>query len=96
MCPLFTAEALRQMVQYFKESKTGWGLDYLWSKKAIEQNRKLGIFDIVSVEHSRAMGKGDLYANLKKQKIDYKKDFTNFMKKYELKRILQKDKKNVY
>jgi len=96
MCPLFSYQSLHSFVDYFNHTKTGWGLDYLWSKKTLEMGKKLGIYDIVSVEHIRAMGRGDLYTNLKKDNINYKQELADFMKKYNLTRIQQKDKKVNY
>jgi hypothetical protein len=96
MCPAFSYEALEEFLPHFNETKTGWGLDYLWSTRAVEANKKMAIFDIVSVSHTRKMGEGDLYKNLRTDGIQYKQDLADFLKKHELKLIPQRNKKEDY
>jgi len=94
MCPIFTRKSLQMFLPHFTETHTGWGLDRLWSDETLKMNRKLGIFDIVSVNHSRKMGAGFLYNNLKKDNVDYKKEYRDFLKKYNLKHVKQNEKVN--
>lgn len=64
MCPLFNQRSLKSSVQYFAESRTGWGVDELWSVRAIELGEKLGIFDQVQVGHYRPIGSSGWYRKL--------------------------------
>ncbi len=64
MCPLFSQKSLKSSVQYLSESLTGWGVDELWSVRAIEQGEKLGIFDQVQIGHYRPVGSSIWYQNL--------------------------------
>jgi hypothetical protein len=95
MCPIFRKTALDIFLPKFKETNTGWGLDRLWSETTLKKSKNLlGIFDIISVEHMRKMGNGDLYSNLKKDGINYKKEYQDFLQKYQLKHIKQSEKIN--
>jgi hypothetical protein len=93
MCPIFTIDALNLFLPYFNKTHTGWGLDALWSTMTLQKKKKLGIFDIVSVAHQRAMGKGNLYTQLKKDGIDYKQEYQDFLKKYNLQHTKQNEKR---
>lgn len=63
MGPIFSREALRLLHPTFEQSKTGWGLDYLWLDlldRAGHGNR-IGILDAVTMTHTRPVGGGDIY-----------------------------------
>jgi hypothetical protein len=64
MCPLFRRRSLQDSVKFFAESATGWGVDELWSVRAIEKGEKLGIFDQVQVGHYRSIGSAQWYQSL--------------------------------
>jgi len=93
MCPIFRKKSLIEFLPYFTETHTGWGLDLLWSRKSLIQHERLGIFDNIVVSHTRKMGEGTLYSQLKKDGINYKQEYADFLKKYNLTHTSQKDKK---
>lgn len=51
MCPLFTRDALKEVIDYFDICYSGWGLDFLWAKKL--EKYKLGIIDKVIIHHPK-------------------------------------------
>lgn len=66
MCPLMKRDVLEALMPEFKLTKSGWGIDLLWSRQMVEKfgPDKVGVFDIVRVKHGRPVGKGELYEKL--------------------------------
>lgn len=63
MAPLFSREALSVVHPTFAQSKTGWGLDFMWPfllARAGHGNR-IGVLDAVAMTHTRPIGGGDIY-----------------------------------
>ncbi len=52
MCPLFERRALEKVLGSFGESRSGWGLDYVWAQ-VILKGERIGVIDEVAIEHSR-------------------------------------------
>jgi hypothetical protein len=63
MGPVFSREALALLRPTFAQSRTGWGLDYLWPRLLSEKGicGKIGVIDAVSMTHTRPVGGGDIY-----------------------------------
>lgn len=63
MAPIFTLPALRICLPSFSESRSGWGLDWVWPHLlADRQTFPIGVIDATPVLHTRPLG-GDLYTN---------------------------------
>lgn len=62
MAPLFTRETLRKVLHTFAESRSGWGLDWVWPTVLAPHHPKIAILDATPVWHTRPIG-GDLYKN---------------------------------
>ncbi|QDT67648.1 hypothetical protein MalM25_05480 [Planctomycetes bacterium MalM25] len=62
MCPLFTRQALLECLPTFHETKSSWGLDWLWSHRYDEE--EIAIIDAVAVDHTRPLATGSLYKQL--------------------------------
>jgi hypothetical protein len=73
MCPLFTREALLRVAHTFLESRSGWGLDWVWP--AYFSANQLAIIDAVGVEHTGPLGRGENYARLAQLGIDPNHEF---------------------
>jgi hypothetical protein len=50
-CPLFTQSFLKEVIWTFDINYSSWGLDYLWV--SLSGNNKLGIIDLVQVQHRK-------------------------------------------
>ena len=63
MGPVFSREALAILHPTFSQSRTGWGLDYLWPRLLSERGMgaRIGVIDAVSMTHTRPVGGGDIY-----------------------------------
>jgi Protein of unknown function (DUF707) len=63
MAPIFDRAALKSCLKTFTESRSGWGLDWLWPQLCGKgRHDKIGIIDAAPVKHTRPLG-GDLYKN---------------------------------
>jgi hypothetical protein len=82
LVPIFSREALMKCLETFSESQSGWGLCWVWPKLLGYPQDKIAIIDGVNVRHARAVGKGDLYRNLK---ISPSNEKQKIMEKYQIK-----------
>lgn len=57
MAPIFSLSSLEKVKHTFSQSKSGWGLDFLWPHLV---NGKIGIIDATPIIHTRPIG-GELY-----------------------------------
>ncbi|MFL9935329.1 DUF707 domain-containing protein [Paraburkholderia sp. RL18-103-BIB-C] len=55
MVPCFSSNALHAIKDTFKQTKSGWGLDFLWPAR-VSSLGKVGIIDRFSVFHTRPLG----------------------------------------
>jgi hypothetical protein len=81
MVPLFGRDALIKCLDTFNESQSGWGLCWVWPKLLGYPQNKIAIIDGVTVKHTRAVGRGDLYRGLKIQPGEEKRQL---MQKYQI------------
>ena len=57
MVPCVTAGLLTKVLDDFRESESGFGMDFIWTRLAEEPRYKAAILDLVSVRHTRPVGK---------------------------------------
>lgn len=82
MAPLFERQALRACVSTFGESRSGWGLDWVWPTLAGKgRDDAIAILDATPVKHTRPLG-GDLYRN--NPDMDPRKDEKALLERYQL------------
>jgi hypothetical protein len=63
MAPLFSRAALRTCLATFSQSRSGWGLDWVWPTLCSRARLgRIAILDATPVCHTRPVGRGDLYA----------------------------------
>ena len=61
MCPLFTRQALNTVSSTLLESRSGWGLDWVWPRYFAAH--EIAILDSIGVEHTGPLGCGENYQN---------------------------------
>jgi hypothetical protein len=85
MAPLFNRAALNTCWPTFCESRSGWGLDWVWPVlcRGAGEDR-LAIIDATPVRHTRPVG-GELYRN--HGDMDPRRDAERLIRKYGLKEI---------
>ena len=80
MCPLFTREALWRIGPTLLESRSGWGLDWIWPR--FFARHEIAILDAVGVEHAGPLGRGENYSELAKLGIRPGEEFDRVVAKY--------------
>ncbi len=73
MCPLLTREALAKIQDTFLESRSAWGLDWIWSKRF--SPLEMAVIDKVGVHHTRPLCSGEHYKSLARLGINPIRDF---------------------
>jgi hypothetical protein len=68
MAPCFRREFLETCLPTFRESRTGWGLDFVWPMFLGGGVRRSGVLDEVTVTHTRPVG-GPTYDRLKESGV---------------------------
>lgn len=81
MAPVFSREALQKCVKTFDESRSGWGLDFVWPHLCATGERSIAIIDRAPVTHTRPLG-GELYRN--NPELDPGRDLQALLRKYGL------------
>jgi len=80
MAPLFERGALRACLQTFSESRSGWGLDWVWPQLVGKGRRDaIAILDATPVKHTRPLG-GELYKN--NPDMDPRRDAQQLLERY--------------
>ncbi|MFG6449223.1 DUF707 domain-containing protein [Roseateles sp. BYS180W] len=82
MAPLFEKSALKACLHTFGQSRSGWGLDWVWPHLA-GRGRKdaIAVLDATPVKHTRPLG-GDLYRN--NPEMDPRSDEARILQEYDL------------
>lgn len=80
MCPMFTQESFFSVTDTFLENRSGWGVDWIWSKRFASS--EMAIIDKVGIHHTGPLGQGEHYANLAKIGIDPHQDFHSAVERH--------------
>ena len=83
MCPLFRTSTLFELLDTFTSNRSGFGVDWLWSKRLA--GRKIAVIDAVSVEHTKPVSQdGPYYRALREQGIDAEQEYVKLMFTHDL------------
>ncbi|NDY92349.1 DUF707 domain-containing protein [Ideonella livida] len=86
MAPIFSRAALKACLPTFTESRSGWGLDFVWPQLAARgSQRAIAVIDATPVRHTRALG-GNLYAN--NPDLDPRADRADVVTRYQAQRAM--------
>jgi len=80
MCPLFRRDTFFRFSPMFPESRSGWGLDMVWSKHV--PRGKIAIIDAVGMRHTRPLFSGKSYEILAERGVDPFEEKHRVSKKY--------------
>jgi hypothetical protein len=80
MCPLFTRGALARVEHTFSESRSGWGLDWVWPR--FFESHQVAILDAVGIEHTGRLFRGESYQRLAALGVHPSEDFERVTKRY--------------
>jgi hypothetical protein len=86
-CPIFKTHLLLETLPIFTLTRSGWGIDYLWSEK--HKDKKMALIDAVSLLHKVGIAQDyrgglDYYARLGKFGIDSWNDLGRIISQYNL------------
>jgi hypothetical protein len=85
MAPIFSRAALRRCAPTFSESRSGWGLDWVWPTLCREASLgRLAVIDATPVKHTRPVG-GELYRN--NPELDPRADAERVLRHYGLSQV---------
>ncbi len=85
MAPIFSRDALRVCAPTFAESRSGWGLDWVWPTLCEREGLDgIAIIDATPVRHTRPVG-GELYKN--HRDLDPQADARRVVRKYGLQEV---------
>jgi hypothetical protein len=66
MVPCLGRDILRIVLPLFRDTRTGFGLDFVWTRLLSDNRRKAAVLDCVTVRHTRPVGGGELHKKLVK------------------------------
>ena len=81
MVPCFRRDLLLDCVPTFSDTMSGWGLEYVWSARAIAGGGRVAIIDVVTVVHTRPVG-GPNYRLIKERGISPHEEMLSTLQKY--------------
>lgn len=62
MAPAFSRDALRTCAPTFGQSRSGWGLDFAWTRLLGDPRDAIAIVDATPMRHTRPVGRAGAYA----------------------------------
>jgi hypothetical protein len=80
MAPCFERGFLEACLPTFRESHSGWGLDWMWPRLLPDNDRRCGVIDAVEMTHTRPLG-GPTYAKLREMNINPRTEVKTIMKR---------------
>jgi hypothetical protein len=81
MVPCFRHDLLLQCVSTMSDTMSGWGLEYVWSARAIAGGGRVAIIDAVRVVHTRPVG-GPNYKLMEEKGVSPMEDLRATLNKY--------------
>jgi hypothetical protein len=82
MVPAFSRKLLVKTLPLFENTRTGFGMDYVWHRFTTDPSRKVAVLDNVEVRHTRAVG-GALHKMLEAEGLSpAQQELNTFLKPY--------------
>jgi hypothetical protein len=82
MCPLFSRDALQAVRRTFRETLSGWGIDWAWTR--LVNARRIAVIDAVGIDHIRPLGAGEAYRRFFESGVAPTDECRRIMRKYGL------------
>lgn len=82
MAPVFKGKVFKDLKKTFRETNSGWGLDWVWPK--ILDYEKCGIIDLVQVKHTKEGRVGELYTKYKQENIYPPAEKKKLLRRYQI------------
>lgn len=85
MVPCLRQDVLRQVLPLFRETRSGFGLDFVWTRLLPDNRWKAAILDSITVRHTRPVG-GELHRKLATRGESARAEQTRLMRRFNLRR----------
>jgi hypothetical protein len=82
MCPVFSRTALTAVRPTFRETVSGWGIDWAWTR--LVDPRQIAVVDAIGVHHTRPLASGDAYRRFAQQGVSPTEERRRIMRRYGL------------
>lgn len=83
MAPCFTYKLMKEVYKIFRESHSGWGFEWLWTKVVDRNGLRQGIYDNIQMHHTQPLGK-NLRSKLKGTFASPEEEMEALRKAYDL------------
>ncbi len=88
MVPCVKTSLVRTILEDFKDSMSGFGMDYIWCRLSEHARYKAAIFDQVAVRHTRPIGR-NLRANMANRGVDANVEGQTLRERYNVPRRIR-------
>ena len=85
MAPCFSAPCLRRLVGTFGETRSGWGIDWLWPRLVPNPGSGIAIVDDVVIHHTRPLG-GPNYDAMRAAGLSPREELESFVDSHGIKK----------
>lgn len=85
MAPCFSMQVLEQVRPIFSQTLSGYGLDSLWCRLEQDNRKRCAVIDSIEMRHTRPVGGGQLYENMKAQGVDPYTEMDQLLTRYGVK-----------
>lgn len=85
MMPVFSKTVMKQALPYFKNTRSGLGLDWLWNGFAENPKESIAIIDAIAMPHKRPRNQ-HLRSRMEKEGISAQEELQNAVRDWGLKR----------
>lgn len=88
MAPCFRRSFLETCLPTFAETRSGWGLDWLWPNILGAGTRQIAVIDAAAITHTRPVGGPSLlYRKLREVGIDHNEEAMDLLRKHGIDRV---------
>ena len=84
MCPCFSRRTLQLCLPYFRETKSSWGLDFLFPKLLGYPPRSIAVVDATPVIHTRAIRTGAHYERIRETGEEPYSELSNLVARFDI------------
>lgn len=83
MVPCLRRDLLRIALPLFRDTRSGFGLDFIWTRLLPDNTRKAAILDCVTVRHTRPVG-GELHGTMAKSGESARDEMKRMMRRFHI------------
>ena len=85
MVPCLRRDLLKIVLPLFRDTRSGFGLDFIWTRLLPDNERKSAILDAVTVRHTRPVG-GELHGKMAKSGESAAAEMEQLMRRFQVRK----------